>query len=48
MDGEIVDRPFELDAQETEKFFGWKFQEFDAMVKTVGMQYPELLAKAGV
>ena len=45
MDGEIVDRPFELDAQETEKFLGWKFQEFDSMVKTVGEQYLELLAK---
>jgi nucleoside-diphosphate-sugar epimerase len=47
MDGEVVDRPFELDTQETEKFLGWKFQSFDVMVKTVGEQYLELLAKAG-
>jgi nucleoside-diphosphate-sugar epimerase len=47
MDGEVVHRPFKLDTQETEKFLGWKFQSFDAMVKTVGEQYLELLAKAG-
>lgn len=47
MDGEVEDRPFELDASETEKFFGWKFQGFDAMVKAVGEQYLELLSKSG-
>ena len=43
MDGEIIDRPFELDAQATQKFFGWKFQDYPAMVKSVGEQYLELL-----
>ena len=47
VDGEIVDRPFEFDASETEKFFGWRFQGFDAMVKAVAGQYLELLAKNG-
>lgn len=46
MDGEIADRPFELDASETEKFLGWKFQGFDAMVKDVAEQYLDLLSKS--
>ena len=47
MDGEVVDRPFEFDASETEKFFGWSFQGFESMVKTVAGQYLELLTKNG-
>ena len=45
MDGEMEDRPFHLDSEATEKFFGWEFQSYDAMVKDVGQHYLELLSK---
>jgi hypothetical protein len=47
MDGETEDRPFHLDCQATEEFFGWKFQTYDAMVKDVGQHHLELLSKQG-
>lgn len=43
MTGNVPDRPFLFDTSATENFFGWKFNQFEDMVRDAAEQYLELV-----